>query len=79
MQAPLMAAITGFWRASTMSHDRGQERLRVERAAGEFLDVGAAREGAFVADEHDGAHLGVGERAIERVRRAPRATRATTR
>ena len=30
--------------------DRRQERLGVERAAGEFLDVRAARKCAFVAD-----------------------------
>ena len=51
MQAPLMAAITGFdARLDDIDHRR-QERLRVKRVAGEFLDVGAARERAFVADD----------------------------
>ena len=58
---------------------RRQEGLGVERAAGEFLDVGATREGAFAADEHDGAHLGVRQRAIERGHDAARAARATAR
>ena len=44
MQAPLIAAITGLVAASTTSTTAGQKRLGVERAAGEFLDVGAARE-----------------------------------
>ena len=48
-------------------HHRGQKRLGIERVAGEFLDVGAARERALVADDHHDANLGIRERAIERI------------
>ena len=77
MHAPLMAAITGLPARFDRVDDRGQERLRVERAAGEFLDVRAARKRAVVADDHDRAHLRIGQRTIERRDDARCATRAT--
>ena len=60
-------------------HDRGQEGIGVERAAGEFLDVGAAREGALVADDARWrAPWDPRPRGRARAR-CPRATHATAR
>ena len=47
-------------------HHRGQERIGIERAAGKFLDVCAAREGALIADDDDDPHLRICDRAMQR-------------
>ena len=48
-------------------HDRGQEGIGIERAAGKFLDVCAAREGALIADDDYDPHLRICDRAMQRM------------
>ena len=48
-------------------HDRGQEGIGIERAAGEFLDVCTAREGALIADDDYHPHLRICDRAMQRM------------